>query len=226
VGSILVDASRDGGVWWFPQSAQAGGFNPALGHQGKRLADHLRARGYDVVELPRPFTITSELLSPYDIVIRASGFGTYTQDELDAYQSYVNAGGELLLLNDHMMNIAADQLAQSFGLEFAAITRGENILTIVADHAITVGVGDIAYGVGSGLLSYPASAQILGRLSTGSFLDLNKDDIQDSGEPSAPAVLGVMTYGAGRIVFCGDLNMWQWVPQPLVDNLFEWFRSP
>jgi Tol biopolymer transport system component len=224
-GRILVDASRDGGVWWYPQWAQEGGFNPTLDHQGKRLADYLRVRGYEVVELPRPFTITRELFASYDIVIRASGFGTYTRDEIEAYQSYVNAGGQLLLLGDHMMNLPADELALSFGLEFAGITRGENILTIAAAHPVTWGMANIAYGVGSGLLSYPTSAQILGRLSGGSYLDLNKDDRQDDGEPSAPAVLGAMTHGAGRIVFCGDANLWNWVPQPLVDNVLEWFGT-
>lgn len=225
-GTILVDASRDGGVWWYPQWAQAGGFNPTLDHQGKRLADYLRGRGYDVVELPRPFTITRELLESRDIVIRASGFGSYRQEEIDAYQSYVNGGGQLLLLGDHMMNLPVDELALSFGLEFAGVTRGENILTIVADHPVTWGMVDIGYGVGSGLLSYPTSAQILGRLSAGSYLDLNKDDHQDGGEPSAPPVLGVMTYGAGRMIFCGDGNLWNSLPQPLVDNVLEWLGTP
>jgi WD40 repeat protein len=225
-GTILVDASRDGGVWWYPQWAQAGGFNPTLDHQGKRLADYLRGRGYEVVELPRPFTITRELLESHDIVIRASGFGSYGQEEIEAYQTYVNGGGQLLLLGDHMMNLPVDELALSFGLEFAGITRGENILTIVADHAVTWGMVDIGYGVGSGLLSYPPTAQILGRLSAGGYLDLNKDDRQDVGEPSAPAVLGVMARGTGRILFCGDVNLWHSVPQPLVDNVLEWLATP
>jgi hypothetical protein len=225
-GTILVDASRDGGVWWYPQWAQAGGFNPTLDHQGKRLADYLRGRGYEVVELPRPFTITRELLESHDLVIRASGFGSYGQEEIAAYQSYVNGGGQLLLLGDHMMNLPVDELALSFGLEFAGVTRGENILTTVADHPVTWGMVAIGYGVGSGLLSYPPTAQILGRLSAGGYLDLNKDDRQDVGEPSAPAVLGVMARGTGRILFCGDVNLWHSVPQPLVDNVLEWLATP
>jgi len=35
---VLVDASRDGGVWWFPQWEQ-GGFDPNLDHQGQKLAE-------------------------------------------------------------------------------------------------------------------------------------------------------------------------------------------
>ena len=33
---ILIDASRDGGAWWYPQ---AGPFDPDEYHQGKKLAD-------------------------------------------------------------------------------------------------------------------------------------------------------------------------------------------
>ncbi len=40
---ILIDASHDGGVWWFPQS---GPFSPGAPHQGKALADHLRGLGH------------------------------------------------------------------------------------------------------------------------------------------------------------------------------------
>ena len=34
---VLVDASKDGGVWWFPQG---GSFDPDAYHQGKPLADY------------------------------------------------------------------------------------------------------------------------------------------------------------------------------------------
>ena len=35
-----------------------------------------------------------------------------------------------------------------------------------------------------------------------------------------------MPYGHGRIVFCGDSNLWEAVPQPLVKNTISWFSSP
>jgi hypothetical protein len=226
VPRILVDASRDGGVWWFPQWQQEGGFDFTLPHQGKELADYFRSRGYRVDELPRPSFVALGLLRTYDIVIRAVGFGSYAPQEVAAYQQYVNEGGNLLLLGDHMLNLSADELALGFGLEFAGITRGDNLLDSLIAHPITEGVADLGYGVGSGLVAYPASAQLLGFLSAGSYLDLNKNNVQDAGEPSAPPVFGVLPYGAGRVVFCGDTNMWEWIPQPLVDNLLAWFAQP
>ena len=213
---VLIDASRDGGVWWFPQ---AGPFDPTLAHQGKAFADYLRSLGHKVDELPRPHVITPELLQNYALVIRAVGFGSYSSAEINAYTNYVQNGGRLLLLADHS---ASDALASSFGLQFEGITRGENKLNNYVAHPITQSVGELSYIVGSALTSYPGTAQIIGQLSNFSYLDLNNNNIQDPGEPSGPDVLGLMDFGNGRIVFCGDTNMWQSVPQPLTDNVLQW----
>jgi hypothetical protein len=216
---ILVDASRDGGVWWFPQ---AGPFDPLVEHQGKALAEYLRLLGHKVLELPRSYTITAELLADYDIVIRAVGLGEYAPTEIDAYLDYVQKGGNLLLLADHG---PPDGLAISFGLTFEAATRGENLLNNYVAHPITTGVGPLFYNCGGGLTS-SGTAQILGRLSNLSYLDLNNNGVKDPNDPSGPPVLGVMSYGSGRVVFCGDTNLWEAVPQPLTDNVLRWFADP
>jgi len=213
---VLIDSSRDGGVWWFPQ---AGPFDPSLAHQGKAFADYLRSLGRGVDELPRPHVITPELLQDYALVIRTVGFGSYSTAEINAYTNYVQNGGRLLLLADHSAN---DALASSFGLQFEGITRGENKLNNYVAHPITQGVGELSYIAGSALTSYPGTAQIIGQLSNLSYLDLNNNSIQDPGELSGPDVLGLMDFGNGRIVFCGDTNMWQSVPQPLTDNVLQW----
>lgn len=217
---ILVDASRDGGVWWSPQT---GPFDPAANHQGKQLADFLKSQGHKVTELPRPYTVTAELLADYDIVIRVVGFDSYTAAEITAYRDYVQNGGNLLLLADHHAN---DGLAIGFGIHFQGVTRGPNMLTNYTPHPLTNGVGALFYNVGSGLTSYPPGAQVIGRLSAASYLDLNDNNVKDAAEPSGPSVLGVMTLGKGRIVFCGDANLWLNVPQPLTNNLLAWFNAP
>jgi hypothetical protein len=215
--NIVVDASRDGGVWWFPQT---GPFLPGAPHQGLALAQHLRSLGHTVTELPRPTTITSALLADVDIVIRANGHGAYSAAEIAAYDAWVQAGGNLLLLADHHPN---DGLATHFGLTFKGITEGQRQLSTFTVHPVTTGVTPIFYGAGSGILAHPASATIIGKLSAGTFLDLNDDHVKQAGEPSAPAGLGVMPLGKGRIVFCGDTNLWEHVPQPLVKNTLGWF---
>ena len=220
---ILVDASRDGGGWWFPQK---GPFAAGSPHQGKALADYLRSQGHTVTELPRPTTVTAELLAGADIVIRSGGSGAYTETEIDAYDHWVKGGGRLLLLSDVHPN---DALAERFGLKFegTALAQGSPVKTTVAKfapHPLTHGVRELPFLGGSGLTAYPSEATLVGWLARDNFLDLNDNKTQDAGEPEAPPVLGVMPFGQGKIVFCGDINLWEAVPQPLVqqhDGLFR-----
>jgi hypothetical protein len=220
---VLVDASRDGGVWWFPQTVW---FDPTRPHQGKGLADHLRSHGYLVDELSRTSNIISALSQPYDIVIRAGGGGSYTTEEISAYQKYVNTGGRLLLLADHSAHAPSDGVAESFGIQFGGVTRGTNRLTRYAPHPITTGAGSLFYNGGSAVLGYSPLARIVGNLSPTTYLDLNNNGVQDAGEPIAPNALGVMGRGTGRIVFCGDVNLWEMLPQPLLNNVLAWFEEP
>lgn len=217
---ILVDASRDGGVWWFPQT---GPFDPTADHQGRQLAEHLRSLGHHVTELPRgsgpgPF-VDEEMLGGYDMVIRAVGLGAYEASEIDAYRGFVERGGALLLLADHG---APDDLALGFRLRFEGINRGVRRLNRFTPHRITQGVGPLPYQAGGGLTRYPRAARILGRLSRLSYLDRNEDGRRQRGDPCSPPVLGALTRGFGRVVFCGDANLWLAVPQPLVRNTLTW----
>lgn len=218
--NILIDASRDGGVWWFPQ---AGPYTATDPHQGKALADHLRGLGHLVTELPRGATVTPAALATQDVVIRVSGMGLYSAAELSAYTAWTNQGGGLLLLGEHH---PSDGLAAAFGLQFAGITRGPCTLSTYAAHPLTAGLGPLAYGAGSGILGQPASATLVGWLSATTFLDLDDDGLKDANETWAPAALGVMPYGKGRVVFCGDTSLWLQIPQPLVSNVLAWFAAP
>ena len=220
--SILVDASRDGGVWWYPQSGHDGGFDPEQDHQGSALAGYLRERGYRVDELPRPHRITRELLDSYEIVIRANAFSGYTAEEVASYEAYVDGGGALLLLNDHMRYAAPDQVGAAFGIVFEGITRGVQLFDELSEHAITKDVGALVYGVGSAIVEAPEAAAIVGRLSANGYADLDFDEVLGPGDIVGPAVLGAVQWGRGRIVFSGDTNMWEAVPLPLVANVLEW----
>ena len=219
--SALIDASRDGGVWWFPQVPP---FDPDQPHQGKAFADHLRSLGFSVRELPRPFTIDLELLEQSDLVIRASEFGSYLDTELLAYEQYVRDGGNLLLLQDFVRPAKTDILGPVFGLRFAGITRGSQLMNFVPDP-ITDGVasGQLRYGVGSGLTEFPPDAKILAHLDAASYLDLNDNGVRDENEPTAPRVMGRLEFGQGLVVFIGDTNFLQSVPQPLTANILRVF---
>jgi hypothetical protein len=218
ISGVLIDSSRDGGVWWFPQST---GFDSNAPHQGKAVADYLRQRKLVVTELPRPFAITSSLLQKFRVVIRAGQFGAYSSAELEAYRRYVSQGGRLILLSEFHRPGETDPLAQTFGLDFRGTSRGENVMNRFTKHPITSGLSPIEYRVGSGLFAVPPSATILGYLSESTFIDLNDNGEIDPGEPIGAPVMGVMRFGKGQIFFLGDTNTMELVPQPLIDNLLR-----
>lgn len=199
-GRVLVDASRDGGVWWYPQGDA---FDPEAPHQGQRLADYLRSRGYVVDELPRGRIVSDTLLSSYVGVIRAGQYGTYTAREVRAYAWFLDCGMTVVLLGEFLHEGGHDKLAESMGINASGNLTG--LVTTFAEHPITVGVEEIAFIAGSGIGNATAGGiEVLGWL--------------DTGEP----VMGVVSHPKGRIFFLGDTNGLEEVPQPLVDNLIAW----
>ena len=201
--NILVDASRDGGGWWFPQAEPY--FDPNLPHQGKALADFLRGQGMAVTELPRPSTITCEQLSQYDLVVAVEGGpGPYSASELSAYSGYVSNGGRLILLNDHKSVFDVDSLSSALGLDFGGSLVG--VITTFTAHPITMGVSALSYPGGSIVTTAPSSATMLGFVS---------------GLP----VMGIMPFELGQVFFLGDMNLLEGVPQPLVNNLFGYMLA-
>lgn len=198
--SVLVDSSRDAGVWWFPQSEP--NFDPNLPHQGKPLADFLRSQGMTVTELPRPFAITCQQLSQYDLTIVAGACSVYSAAELNAYHSYLKHGGRLILLGEHSCSF--DNLPQSIGLDFDGALTGA--ITTFTPHPITIGVGGLDVIGGGSVTVVPASATILGVLS---------------GMP----IMGIMPFGTGEVFFLGDTNGIEAITQPFVKNLFEFMLA-
>lgn len=206
---VLVDASRDGGGWWFPQPFSPGVFDPSLEHQGKALADYLRSQGMLVDELPRPYQITDELLQQYDLVVRAgkSPPASYAGNEITAYSEFVSEGGQLVLLSDFTWDEGGlpDSLARHFGLYLEGSEYG--YIDDLVDHPITEGVSWIFYPAGSVLVEDPPPYTTeLG------FID----------EKTA---MGILPFGLGQIFFMGDIHSIVFANQPLTENLFTYFLT-
>lgn len=219
--AILVDASKDGGAWWTPQSVNTG-FDPQQPHQGKALADYLRGLGHSVTELTPGEIVTAEMMDGQDMVISPGAFAAYTADELAAYSAFVNNGGKLLLLAIFVRPGEEQQLGKHFGVTFAGFTRGENRMATFAEHPITQDVAPFAFGVGSGIIQMPDAGIPLGWLSQNTYLDLNNDSQQNPDEPTAPLGMAALPVGQGRILFSGATLFWLGVPQPLLGNSFVW----
>lgn len=206
---ILVDASKDGGVWWYPQSPYTG-FSATSYHQGQKLADYLRASGFKVHELPRDIPISDSILSYYTYVIRAGGLGNYTSSELAAYQSFLNRSGSLLLLQDHLGNFPNDQLSITLGAKFEGSITGT--LSSFNSHSITTGVLPLSYIAGS-VIKDPDPAQIT---------NLAYFTINNGGNTAIASAIGIINHPTCKIVYLGDINGLEQTPQPLTANIINW----
>lgn len=200
---ILVDASHDGGVWWFPQ---VGTYSPNQTHQGKALADHLRSVGFEVDELPSNALITDSILSRYDKVIRAGHYGTYLQSELEAYDRFVNRNTSLLFISEHQLQGQPDYLGDRLGINFTGIHYG-NVDTYTL-HEVTTGALPFYFNAGAIVSNAAADPriQVLALLS---------------GNPNQP-VMGILNGYPSKILFLGEINGLETVPQPLTNNIIKW----
>lgn len=198
--AVLVDASHDGGVWWFPQVAP---FDTAASHQGQELAHTLRAKGYQVDELGRGEPIRRDQLLDYQIVVRAGSFGPYFADELDAYEAFVECPRTLILLSEFLRAGERDGLAHRLDIVLAGFVTGS--ITTFATDSITAGVGPVTYLAGSVVdVEESRSVRVLGWL--------------EDGQP----VMGIQEGRRAKVFFLGDTNSLEFIPQPLLDNLVAW----
>lgn len=130
---VLVDASKDGGVWWAPQGPPD--FDPDKPHQGKQLADYVRRKGNRVRELPREMDDMSGELHDVDLVIRLGDYKPHSPAETNAYQRFVEQGGTVLLVGKFFPKQTADPLVDAFQLRFeetaGVITKAPESVTLL-----------------------------------------------------------------------------------------------
>ena len=203
---VLVDASHDGGGWWFPQSPITG-FNPSAYHQGKGLADLLRSKGLIVDELPRDIEITDSILNKYDKVIRSGFFRSYQASELTAYSNFLRRPSSLLLISEYQRPPShIDQLAEDLGIQFRGIHYDS--VKYFIPHSITAGATPFYYNAGAIVINEATNTniQVLGRLNNA----------------TGPAVLGILHHPTSKIFFIGEINGLEKIPQPFTSQLFQW----
>jgi hypothetical protein len=195
----LVDASKDGGIWWYPQYAGTG-FDPNQRHQGKAMADAMRARGWEVTELPRGEVITPDRLQDFDIVIRPEPYSLYSASEANAYREAVADGVRLLL-----MGSAAgydDRVAAVFGLRFGG-SRHIAIEKFI-QHSLTAGIELLAIPWVT-VLEEPQESVVLA-------WGANEDPI-----------FGYLSFSAGYVLFAGTSSCI--FEDPLRINTLEFLDS-
>ena len=221
---ILIDASHDGGVWWFPQSTLTG-FDPNKWHQGQPFAELLRKKGFEVDELGRGPELTEEMFFGYYIVIRANGFEKYTSKEMEVYGNIISRPMNMVFFTDHKKYDPVDEVGYLLGLNFEGIAYGK--ITNLKPHLITRSIKSIDYIAGSVLtnLDQNPDIEVLGWLGENDYADLNFNGIKDSNEPLAPPVMGILNLPKSHVFFIGDMNGLQVMPQPFIDNLITWMGT-
>ncbi|MCX6301434.1 MAG: hypothetical protein NTW82_04560 [Bacteroidia bacterium] len=221
---ILIDASHDGGVWWFPQSPLTG-FSEDQWHQGKPFADMLRSKGLEVRELGRGEELKEGMFFGSYIVIRTNGFERYTENELEIYTKLARRGMNLVFFTDHKKYDRVDELGDHLGLKFEGVAYGK--VTKLTPHMITKNITSIDYIAGSVLtnLDQNPDIEVLGWLGEEEYGDLNFNGGLDENEPLAPPVMGTLKWEKSKIFFIGDMNGLEIMPQPFIDNLIEWMRD-
>lgn len=202
--TVVIDASHDGGAWWFPQGPPP--FDPRKPHQGAALADHLRNRGWRVIEIPRNTIITNQLKGA-SIVIRMNFYGGYAESEVAAYREYMQSGGRLLLIQGYVRENEArnDTVAQQLGVRFEG----------VVETAVMQGAGEsnkdfneALFRIGSVVVLYPYSTRRLAQLADGRL------------------VMGMAMYGRGRIIFLSSVFPVLQIAQPFTMRLLDELAKP
>ena len=218
---ILIDASHDGGVWWFPQY-EATGFDPNQNHQGKAFADVLRSKGFEVTELGRGRELTEEMFFGHYIVIRVGGFQPYTNNELEVYKKLLDRGMNLAFFTDHKKNDPVDELGNLLNIKFEGVANGT--VKKFTSHEITNNLTSLSYIAGSVITNADQNTniQILGWLDQNDYGDLNMNGVKDQGEPGGPPVMGILNYPNSRVFLIGDMNGLEIQPQPFINNLINW----
>ena len=207
IGKIVVDASKDGGAWTYPQ--RQSDFDPKKDHQGKAFADYLRSQGWALDEITPGEDIT-ERLAGAAIVIRTDSVFTssYEESEVRAYREYVSRGGNVLLIHGFVRNGSTntDKVAKEFGITFSKTVNAPTIKRW-AQHSLTKELDLIPYKVGSVVTDSPKSTVPLAYL----------DDDQ--------IVMGMVEIGKGKVIFLSTTRPLVVVQPPFIKRVLDEFTK-
>jgi hypothetical protein len=197
-----------------------------LGGRYAAMAAVARSDGYRVVSLDA--APSARTLSQAKILVIANALSPFTSEEVAVIHAWVEAGGALLLIADHMpFGASADGLAKSFGFRFEdsfafEAVRGPESFSMqngrLIDGPITRGQSkgkpvDEVYAFTGTVLHAPSAATPLLRLGTGwSILSPKEPWKFDDATPARPSndadLRGAaMEVGKGRIAFFSEAAM-------------------
>lgn len=179
-----------------------------------------RNDGFQVAGNDVPFT--AESLAKVRLLVMANATQDLTPDEIAAVRAWVEGGGSLLLIADHMpFSHAADGLARAFGFSFESSSAFEPVPGPeqfskangrLVESPVTHGGIDSVWAFTGTVLHAPPQATVVMRLGTGwSILYPTKPWVFD-GAPSRPSddkdLRGaVLQVGKGRVAMFSEAAM-------------------
>ena len=184
--------------------------------------------------------ITPQALEGVSTYIIAGPTQELAPHEMAALHSFVNRGGNLLVLL-HISSPVA-RLTESFGIlvsNFVLAEREGNIegqaqdfhVTRFTDHPVTNGLARVAVYGTWGLMAERKSVEVA-TTSDKAWADLNRDRKFDEGEPVARfGIIAISGYGNGKVVVVADdapfSNRFIGVADNgrLADNIVGWFNE-
>jgi len=199
------------------------GSNPAAAVVGgySEFAGMLTAAGYIVNTIDPGTVIDATVMSGADILVVVVSQNAYTVPELDAIETWVGAGGSILLIPDRLgLGLMMEPLMARFDFDFADdIIRdsddglgtgddsqlfydGPNILS----HLITTGVSRVEMYAGDGLIAVPVDEVPI--IITDTDGTATWGDYTPALGVSVMSVVDGGSVGAGKVCVIGDCNLW------------------
>lgn len=143
----------------------------------------------------------------------------FTAEEIAAVRAWVEAGGALLLIADHMpFGGSTEALARAFGVHFDnsfALLEGPEVFSRangrMQDSPVTEGLTEVRSFTGSSFQA-PPDAVVPLRLDSAFTIVMPQQAWQFDGQPRRPATaadarLALLTIGKGRVAVSGEAAM-------------------
>jgi len=210
-----IKAPSGGAVLWDLTHGVYLGYGPSDGFSS--LVSLLSSKGYTVNTIDTG--ILSIDLSQYDVLVICLGsawYSAYTTEEVSAIESFVRNGGGLLVMGDNTAcpNENINPVAQAFGTTCGVsyLSPLDLYVTDLAPHPIFDGVSEIFMRAAGEIDSVSPSEEVAWTDGLGT--------------------IAVATFGSGRVVTLGDINLWDNTyityadNQLLAENIFDWLSAP
>lgn len=194
------------------------------------FATVLRHDGLRVVGRDGP--LTAEALAGVDVLVISNALdarnesdwtlptpSAFSAEEIAAVRAWVEGGGALLLIADHMpFGGSTEALARAFGVQFDnsfALLEGPEVFSRangrMQDSPVTTGLTEVRSFTGSSFQA-PPDAVVALRLDSEFMIVMPHEAWEFDGQPRRPATaadarLALLTVGKGRVAVSGEAAM-------------------